>query len=241
MWRELKTLRVPNLGRVDLVGVAGVVKESSIGSETHVSSRGGGGVITPYGGSVQSPKVRSEVKYRTRVRLQDANSGQLCDVVVKAEAPFSPGDEIEIFACRTHEGVEPLRWINRTTSTVGKSADGFEALPIGNKLLVLLALPGTLVANLFSRTFAKAPFAHLVLSAAGAFFAFCVAAALFFAFGMAFSRQGQPSMFVGSIAALSYIGWALWRGFAFTRGWERLEDEVERLCPENRQVAGANH
>jgi hypothetical protein len=211
MWREVKKVTAHG-GRWELVAIRGTVKEAAVGTETHVRSSGGGGVITPHGGTVEAPTVTSEVKYRTRARLTDPASGRQADVVLDTEVHLSPGDDVEVFGYRVRDQVHPLRVANRTTGAVtGTLArEGAWAWNLGHPFVRFFSLQGPL------RVFGLFLFGGLIFAATAYLFR-----------GPGKVGQDAPMAFgLAAVAAAVYLMWVAWYFVRTLRAAAKLDQHA---------------
>lgn len=215
-----------------LMALQGTVLQSSVGSETHVSSHGGGGIVTSHGGVITAPKVNSEVKYRTRTRVQPAAGLLQADVSFEGEAAFSPGDQIEFLGYRIDGKEIVWRWVNETTGASGESGDHMEVLmkALGGRLRHMLAYFGFGVAAGIDVLRTRPMAALFVILWMGAGLVLCAVIVFWIVFVLlrVFTSGNSAGietfrMTFAFLAGAAYSIWSVRRGLAFGRNYSVLQ------------------
>lgn len=230
-WQVRRSVRA--FGREwTLVALQGTVLQSSVGSETHVSSHGGGGIVIRHGGVITAPKVKSEVKYRTRTRVQPAAGLLQADVSFEGEVAFSPGDRIEFIGYRIDGREIVWHWVNRTTDASGESGDHLDVLlkALGGRLRHILAYFGFGVAAGIDVLRTRPMAALLVILWMGVGLLMCAVIVFWSAYVLLrISTSGNSAgietfrMLLAMLAGAAYSIWSVRRGLAFGQGCAVLQ------------------
>jgi len=79
---------------IEFKTITGEVLDSDKFSETHVSSRGGGGIITPYGGTVSSTKIRSQSVTNHEIWLKLDDGSEKSFKIYNKDVPLRIGHKV---------------------------------------------------------------------------------------------------------------------------------------------------